>query len=168
MVQVLLSVDLIFTSIVFLYPFNEALERELLGTAKKKAGLSDPLLQSPEYAGIQDGGRSDERSSTDWTSSYEWKRNFLRTGTVCCVGLVAYLVPSFSLLTGLTGGFGNNILGFILPTAFYWKLQNQNGYWRNRSWYRYAEQAILFGIFLFGLGFLFLSTSSFVSAIAGK
>lgn len=96
-VQLLLCVDLIFTSVVFLYPFNEALERTFLTGSMQ----------------------------TNLCSVHEWKRNILRTFTVLMVGLVAYLVPSFSLLTGLTGGFGNNILGFILPTLFYWRLQSQ-------------------------------------------
>ena len=46
----------------------------------------------------------------------------LRAVVVCAIACVSYAVPVFSLLTGLTGGFGNNILGFILPPLFYLKL----------------------------------------------
>ena len=40
---------------------------------------------------------------------------------------VAFMVPDFSLLTGLTGAFGNNILGLILPPLFYWRLRSRVG-----------------------------------------
>ena len=138
-VQILLSLDLVFTAIVFLYPFNEAIERELLPPPKKKAGAC---------------------------SVYEWKRNALRTIVVIAVALVAYAVGSFSLLAGFTGGFGNNFLGFILPPFFYWRLRARHGYWdRGPRVKKYAEQAALLVVFLFGLFFLIYSTKTSITHI---
>eukprot|EP00939_MAST-03C_sp_MAST-3C-sp1_P002065 g2065.t1 len=164
-VQLLLSVDLVFTSIVFLYPFNEAIERALLAepptvaTAATTATARDTVL----IAGDSVAAYCDFPA---FANAYEWKRNALRTASVCAVGFVAYLVPSFSLLTGLTGSFGNNILGFILPPLFYWRLRAKHGYWDTPTIWKYCEQAFLLVVFLFGIGFLFLGTFSFVSAIA--
>jgi len=174
-VQLLLSVDLLFTTIVFLYPFNEALERQLLKPQHGGTGGGGGAAGGDGGEGMVSGGESGEgegegeemgRVCVAFSSWHEWKRNLLRTAVVCVVGFVAYLVPSFSLLTGLTGGFGNNILGFILPPLFYWRLQAKRGYWAHGSLRKGAEQACLVCIFLFGLGFLYLSTSSFVVAIA--
>jgi hypothetical protein len=35
---------------------------------------------------------------------------------------IALLIPCFSLITGLAGGFGNCICGLILPPIFYMRL----------------------------------------------
>ena len=60
-----------------------------------------------------------------------------------------------------------NILGFILPPLFYGKLQASRGYWSapGPRFRRNAELAALALVFVFGLAFLYLSTSSFVYAI---
>lgn len=142
-VQVLLAIDLVFTSIVFLFPFSEAFESEL------------GLQVSPPG----------ETAAREWQR--EMLRNALRTVLVVAIALVAYLVPSFSLLTGLTGGFGNNILGFILPPLFYWRLQAQaeDGYWASGGCGRAVELALLALTFTFGIVFLLMSTASFLAAI---
>ena len=141
-VLILSGIGQVFTCVVFLFPFNEALENEWVKPSKS------------------------EFSATSRT----WKVNLLRTVVVCAVGFVAYLVPDFSALTGLSGGFGNNILGFILPPLFYWKLQKKRGYWdaaddlRSRI-EKVFEQAVLLLIFVFGIGFLILSSSSFLRTL---
>ena len=56
-----------------------------------------------------------------WKSPKTWAVNGLRALVAILIAAVALGVPFFSLLTGLTGGFGNNILGFILPPLFYYK-----------------------------------------------
>mmetsp|Transcript_15246 Transcript_15246/g.23085 ORF Transcript_15246/g.23085 Transcript_15246/m.23085 type:complete len:486 (+) Transcript_15246:33-1490(+) len=94
-VKLALSIDLLFTTIVFLLPISEALEHELF-----------------------------DRTNFG-TFSTEVKRNALRTVACVLIALIAWAIPFFALLTGLTGGFGNNILGLILPPIFYLKLKSQ-------------------------------------------
>ena len=83
-----------------------------------------------------------------------------RFAFAAAVALVAYACPSFQLLTGLTGGFGNNILGLVLPPVMYWKLRRAAG-----CQVGLAETAILALVFIFGVGFLVFSTVIFVQAI---
>ena len=81
----------------------------------------------------------------------------------CAVAGVATLVPSFSLLTGLTGAFGNNILGLVLPPAFYWRLMVQKGGASpagQKGVLRRPEAAALLLTTAFGLWFLVFSTSA--------
>ncbi len=83
-----------------------------------------------------------------------------RLAFAAAVAAVAYACPSFELLTGLTGGFGNNILGFVLPPVMYWKLRRDSG-----RPVGLAHAAALALVFLFGVGFLVFSTVTFVDAI---
>jgi len=92
-VKVALSVDLLFTAVIFIVPLDVALEREF--------GVSQSDLKS----------------------------FLLRAAVPCAIAVVARCVPFFSLLTGLSGGFGNNLLGFILPPIFYYKIRECDGYW---------------------------------------
>ena len=83
-----------------------------------------------------------------------------RFAFAAAVALVAYACPSFQLLTGLTGGFGNNILGLVLPPVMYWKLRRDAG-----CKIGLTETIVLALIFIFGVGFLVFSTVTFVKAI---
>lgn len=98
-VKILLSVDLLFTSALFLFPVSESVERVIFDA--EKFG----------------------------TTKIEAYRNVFRTFLVLLVALVGVLVPSFPLLTGLSGAFGNNLVGLILPPIFYLSLQYQRGYY---------------------------------------
>jgi len=164
-VKILLSLDLLFTTVVFLFPLSEALEAAWL--RPPDADATEALW--PETS-TSSGGRPPQRPGRR-RAAYEWRRNLLRAAMVCAIGGVAWLVPSFSLLTGLTGAFGNNILGLVLPPIFYHRLQARRGYWRDphaTAWgrtRRRAEQAALCATLAFGLAFLLLSTSSFARAI---
>lgn len=91
-VKVSLSVSLVFTLIVYLFPFSEALEAEVFD--KSKFG----------------------------TATVEFKRNVLRFFVILAIAGTATGIPNFYYLTGLSGGFGNNILSFILPPMIYWRL----------------------------------------------
>ena len=184
-VQVLLCLDLLATTVVFLFPLSEALEAAWLRPPETDA--TEALRPTSSTAA---GGRANEHVSSAATRlagvlscvpasqaltarrrAYEWRRNSLRAAMVCAIGGVAWAVPSFSLLTGLTGAFGNNILGLVLPPIFYHRLQARRGYWREshatawRRAERRAEQAALGATLAFGLAFLVLSTSSFTRAI---
>eukprot|EP01065_Artemidia_motanka_P034883 TRINITY_DN42874_c0_g1_i1.p1 TRINITY_DN42874_c0_g1~~TRINITY_DN42874_c0_g1_i1.p1 ORF type:complete len:480 (+),score=165.18 TRINITY_DN42874_c0_g1_i1:69-1442(+) len=134
-VQALLCTDLLFTCVVFLFPFTQALEREMIGVSA-----------------IAEGG-----------CFVTAQRNALRFVCVCLIAVVAAAVPSFELLTGLTGGFGNNILGIILPPLFYWKLQPAD-YW-TRQGMRLVEEAVLAFTFFCGVCFLIMSTETFMQKI---
>mmetsp|Transcript_48079 Transcript_48079/g.61618 ORF Transcript_48079/g.61618 Transcript_48079/m.61618 type:complete len:529 (+) Transcript_48079:3-1589(+) len=168
-VKILLCIDLLFTSLVFLFPVNELIEQELLGTNI----ISKLTLEANSTPSSSSSSSRTSRTSTsikpfgNLLNIIEWKRNGLRTCLVIAVALIAFAVPSFSLLTGLTGGFGNNILGFILPPLFYYQLQSKARYWHdvNGKRIKYFEQFILLFIFLFGIAFLFLSTYSFITEI---
>ena len=91
LVKAFLALDLLFTTLMFLFPISEALEKE--------------IFSRREIAQVN-----------------IWLRNFVRSLVVILIAAIAYFIPFFELLTGLTGGFGNNILGFILPPLFYVKL----------------------------------------------
>eukprot|EP00808_Paulinella_micropora_P000396 g48368.t1 len=54
---------------------------------------SDAALLSPSFSTSTPQIKS---AGSCWLSLYEWKRNLIRTLVVLAVGLVAYLVPSFS------------------------------------------------------------------------
>ena len=109
----------------------------------------------------------------------EIKRNALRAGIVVAIGLIAQAIPDFQLLTGLSGGFGNNIIAFVLPPIFYAKLRAMTGYWTPLSsdailagdsvacWLG-VEVVLLVVSWVFGVALLFLSTSAFASAIASN
>jgi amino acid permease len=139
-----LLVDLLFTTIVFLFPLNEAIEQALLVK----------LLQpAPGWRHF-------------WSSRHTWAVNGLRAGVGVAIAAVALGVPVFSLLTGLTGGFGNNVLGFILPPVFYWRLRGTE-YWRAKD-KRCSRVAELLGLaitFVFGLVFLVLTLYFFTKQI---
>eukprot|EP00389_Voromonas_pontica_P002224 GDKH01003293.1.p1 GENE.GDKH01003293.1~~GDKH01003293.1.p1 ORF type:complete len:413 (-),score=86.86 GDKH01003293.1:142-1380(-) len=90
-VQVLMCVDLFFTSTLFLLPICEALEKDV------------PFLQTPN------------------------RSRSLRTGFVLVTALCAWLVPEFSVMSALSGGFGNNVVGFILPPIFLTQLKRKYG-----------------------------------------
>uniref|UniRef100_A0A7S2Q7P2 Amino acid transporter transmembrane domain-containing protein n=1 Tax=Zooxanthella nutricula TaxID=1333877 RepID=A0A7S2Q7P2_9DINO len=137
-VNALLSVDLLFTCIVFLLPMSQLLEKELL----------------------------DEARFGEW--SVEIRRNVLRTLMVVGIAWVAKGVPVFDLLTGLSGGFGNNILGLILPPVFYVVLR-----WRHKAspahTASHALELAACGVcFLFGLGFIALTLTTFVAQVSGR
>jgi len=109
-----------------------------------------------------------------------WKGNALRAIVIASISAIAYFLPFFPLLTGLTGGLGNNILGLILPPVFYFRLQLKRGYWK-RSLGSYVggtkgtdtpeqqgsvwELVSLAGVLCFGLAFLGLTLFSFGKAI---
>jgi hypothetical protein len=113
-VKVLLCVDLLFTSLVFLFPVNEIIEQEYFGP-EVISRLTSRASMLPSSSSSYSLSCPLVSLFGDLSSSLEWKRNASRTLLAMAVAGIAYLVPSFSLLTGLTGGFGNNILGFILP-----------------------------------------------------
>jgi hypothetical protein len=139
LVKTFLVIDITFTCIVFLFPINEAIEQETFGSAVSPVVTTRPRL-------------------AHWFTLDIWRRNLSRAVLTCSIGAVAYCVPHLSLLTGLTGGFGNNILGFILPPVFYYKLRVHEGYWKQpRSYARLAEVAGIVVTVTFGIFFLFLT-----------
>jgi amino acid permease len=146
LVKTFLVIDILFTCIVFLFPINEAIEQEVFGSAVS------PVVTKP-----------------GWFTLDTWRRNLSRAVITCSIGVVAYCVPFFSLLTGLTGGFGNNILGFILPPLFYYKLREHDGFWKQpRSYAVLAEMAGIVVTVTFGIFFLFLTLIVFGKQIVAQ
>jgi len=72
---------------------SESLEREIFGTK-----LNNPDKQTERY------------------------RNLLRGFLVLCTFGISVGIPNFQQITGLTGAFGNNVLGFIMPPLMILKL----------------------------------------------
>jgi hypothetical protein len=66
-------------------------------------------------------------------------------------------VPFFHIITGLSGGFGNCILGLILPPLFYFRLQMKLKYW-NKTPKKIAELCVCFTVLTIGVALFFIST----------
>eukprot|EP01084_Bolivina_argentea_P239155 401965_1 len=130
LVRILLCLDLFFTYALFLFPMTESIEQTIFN--------------------VNNFGQ--------WKT--EVQRNILRTIIVFATCVIALLVPSFEKLTGLTGAFGNNVLGLILPPIIYFRLCRL----RNVS---VSRQHKLIGYFisLFGVFMLFVSTYFFIDSI---
>ena len=149
----LLVIDLVFTCVVFLFPINEALEHEILD---RIMGPSPTKLTRYSIFCTKRG----------------WAININRTLVSCAIAGVALGLPFFSLLTGLTGGFGNNILGFILPPIFYWKLQHPGYFTTNNRCKRGCEFTglvftFVFGIFFLGLTLFFFGEKIYTEYVSG-
>ncbi|ETO30897.1 hypothetical protein RFI_06226, partial [Reticulomyxa filosa] len=129
LVKIFLSADLFFTYALFLFPVTESLERTLW----------DP--------------------ATFGERSIEIKRNILRGILVFATCGIALLVPSFQVLTGLTGAFGNNVLGLILPPLMYVKLGPAY------TTVTTKEKILAYCISGFGIVMFFVCTESFVAEI---
>jgi hypothetical protein len=94
LVRIFLSLDLLFTAALFLFPTSEILEFALL-----------------------------DRTLFGKSRTVEMQRNLLRFIMVMVTAAVALAIPFFSVMTGLTGVFGSNLLGFLLPPSIYIKLK---------------------------------------------
>jgi hypothetical protein len=135
-VNALLSLDLLFTCIVFLLPMSQLLEKELLDESR----FGEPVM--------------------------EFKRNGLRACLVLGVTLVAHGVPVFYMLTGLSGGFGNNILGLVLPPVFYTLLKRRLEAKVSGTTVASNMETAACGVcFLFGIGFIALTLATFAEEV---
>ncbi len=137
-VQVALTLDLIGSSVLFLLPPFELFERAIWDLSQKRSFRVEVL------------------------------RNVLRTvivGTSCGLAL---LVPCFSVLTGFSGGFGNCILGLILPPVMYVRLQFKRGYFKGalRRPKAVAEVVLCAVVLSLGLVVFVLSTVFTISSLA--
>lgn len=138
LVRIFLSLDLLFTAALFLFPTSEILEFALL-----------------------------DRTLFGKSRNVEMQRNLLRFIMVMVTAAVALAIPFFSVMTGLTGVFGSNLLGFLLPPSIYIKLKYSKGHWgkiklgklmrfKKKTWGLLAELVICSLIFLFGIAMLVL------------
>lgn len=150
LVRIFLSLDLLFTAALFLFPTSEILEFALL-----------------------------DRSLFGKSSLVESQRNLLRFIMVMVTAAVALAIPFFSVMTGLTGVFGSNLLGFLLPPSIYLKLKYDKGHWRKiklhkllrfkrKTWFLLWELVVCCVIFLFGVAMLVLGLQAFVREIIDK
>ncbi|KAG2220852.1 hypothetical protein INT45_010914 [Circinella minor] len=85
-------------------------------------------------------------------------RACFRTGIMIFVAVVGILIPFFDVLMSLLGALSNSALVFILPVAFYWKLDG----FRNKKIYELAFGALTL---LYGLVALVFGTWSAVEAL---
>ena len=131
-VIIILCVNLFFAYVMFLFPMTEALEHSMFDMDHKK------------------------------DNKLETKRNLLRISMVIMSSCIAILVPDFSLLFGLTGAFGNTVLGLILPPIMYFRLKKMDGTFNEISIFEIVIGCLTT---LFGVGIFFVSTYTFIKAI---
>merc|ERR1712048_1535120 len=128
-VIIILCINLFFAYIMFLFPMTEALEHSIFDMEN----TNDNRLES--------------------------KRNLLRVCLVIMSSCIAIIIPNFSLLFGLTGAFGNNVLGLILPPIMYFQLKKMNETYGDVS---IIEKVVGCLTTIFGVGIFFVSTYTFV------
>lgn len=128
-VKVALVIDLVATSALFLLPMFELFENVLFKAANKGQWRTEVL------------------------------RNCFRTAIVAASCGIAILLPCFSIVTGLSGGFGNTFIGLIMPPLLFLRLSYMHGRWRRLTWKKRWEIAVGVFIATCGLGVFFLSTS---------
>jgi len=104
---------------------SESLEREIFGTK-----LNNPDKQTERY------------------------RNLLRGFLVLCTFGISVGIPNFQQITGLTGAFGNNVLGFIMPPLMILKL-SKNEIPCHKKFFAYF-------ICLFGVAMFIICTAFFI------
>lgn len=149
LVRIFLSLDLLFTAALFLFPTSEILEFALLDR------------------------------SLFGTFNVEMQRNLIRFIMVMVTAAVALAIPFFSVMTGLTGVFGSNLLGFLLPPSIYIKLKYSKGHWgkikmrkllrfKRKTWCLLFELVVCSLVFLFGIAMLVLGIQAFVREIIDK
>jgi amino acid permease len=98
-VRVCLSLDLLFTSALFILPVAESAEAAFFAV--------------------------DDLATVSSSLSITLGRNAFRISLVLCAAGLAIGVSVFQLISGLTGGFGNCLLGVVLPPLFYILLQRR-------------------------------------------
>lgn len=98
-----MTIDLLFTAALFILPVAESIEQTLFSAAQIR----------------------NERECCCSTTSLQ--RNLMRVSLVALAALVAVEVRFFELLSGLSGGFGQCLLGLVLPPIFYYSLQRRRG-----------------------------------------
>ena len=79
------------------------------------------------------------------------RSNLLRTGVVVGTVAVAYLVPSFGLLSSLVGGLGSASLAFVVPVLIHYRLLHPS--------MSAPRKALSFALMAFGVVVAVLSTA---------
>ena len=83
---------------------------------------------------------------------------------VSITGFLSYTISDFAAVSALSGGFGNNLVGFILPPLFivgikyqlnWWKVHDVSLFWK---WFEIGGNLLITG---FGVGLLVSSIMSF-------
>merc|ERR1711933_48457 len=93
------------------------------------------------------GGRSGDRASESAFAEIRW--NALRSLLVLLTGVIALVVPKFSVFIALVGASSGAALTFVLPSAFHLKLRHHELN-RLRRWREMA--CIAFGLLGGGVG----------------
>jgi hypothetical protein len=126
-VQVALCVDLFFTYALFLFPMCEALENDIRRLQYPTLFQNQPqvtkILRSPL---LTEHGKT----ATVQPAELPWAlRLSIRALLVICTALLSYFVKDFSAVSALSGGFGNNMVGFILPPLFVTLIKRKQNWW---------------------------------------
>ena len=168
---------LVITQGLFLTPLAQALERMWFGPGGCCSGSVQPETTGEMEIGLIDRFDDAAADVADAAPSLRTRFvDFLKIAglrIVLCIGTfgVTQAVPDFGLLTGLTGGFGNNMLAFVFVPLLYVKLRHTAGYWAfdwssTRSVANKIGQLVLMVLlFLFGISLLILAVFSTVQSM---
>ncbi|GMH51572.1 hypothetical protein TrRE_jg3042 [Triparma retinervis] len=129
-VQVALCVDLFFTYALFLFPMCEALENDIRRLRGGDRHPNQPNLRGLSVSGDGGGGVKGGAQGEELPWAF---RAGLRAGLVAATALLCYLVEDFSAMSALSGGFGNNLVGFILPPLFITSMKHKGGWWEENG-----------------------------------
>ena len=89
----------------------------------------------------------------------------IRITLVLLTALLSYTVSDFAAVSALSGGFGNNMVGFILPPLFIISIKRRLNWWKVndvglfRCWFEIIGNLGITGL---GLILLFSSVQSFI------
>ena len=134
-VKIFMAINQTLTVPLFLIPMSEAFERRLLA------------------------------ADAFGTPAGERKRSAGRLVLALASAGMALLVPSFGILTGLTGAFGNNLLAFVSAPVLYFAYHRAAGRWASVDARRGAELALLALLLAFGIYLAVMGTESTVVAL---
>jgi hypothetical protein len=117
--------------------------------------------------GARDGQnkRVIEERREDQELSWLFKAS-LRAFLVTVTAALCYAVEDFSAMSALSGGFGNNMVGFILPPLFITSMKRQSNWWEENGvgwWGKWFEISVNCLISLGGVALLVSSVKSFLN-----
>ena len=200
-VKIFAATNLLFSYGLFLGPYADSIEKWWFGGGKKldedataKNDLLATLSPTHSQAGEEEGflrsaSLTEEALAPAAAPQLLPPRASLVSHLAVCLksaGVRIFLcavtfgvtqaVPDFGLLTGLTGGFGDNMLAFIMTPLLYVKLQHAASYWSTRSAAgarrvavsKIAELGLQLILFVFGILLFVLSIYSTIVEVRRK
>jgi hypothetical protein len=164
-VQIALCVDLFFTYALFLFPMSEALENDIR-RLRSSDSPNQPRLRSNSFLMSSPILGGHKQGVTKPAELPLGARYTIRSTLVILTALVSYFAADFSAVSALSGGFGNNMVGFILPPLFITAIKYKQNWWAESgvsAFSKWGEIAINFIIFIGGIALLVTSIQAFIA-----